>query len=169
MKQLILFSIFTLMFFSLKAQEKDWDTAIEKILPATLERHIEFVSIPNVSPDPEQLIINMEWIGPYFTELGFEISLLETSTSPVFLAEKIIDKNAKTILFYFHLDGQPVDAKNWNQEDPFIPVLKKQNEKGDWEKIDMNLLKGNINNDWRIFARAAADDKAPITMMLTAM
>ena len=136
---------------------------------ATLERHIEFVSIPNISPDPEQLVINMEWISPYFKNLGFEISLLKTSTSPVFLEERIVDKNAKTILFYFHLYGQPVDARNWDQKNPFVPVLKKQNNNGDWETIDLNLLKGKIDSDWRIFARAAADDKGPITMILTAL
>ena len=169
MKSFFLLALSFLFFISINAQQNNWDKEIQSVLPAVLERHVEFVSMPNVSPDPEQLRVNMKWISPYFDKLGFEISILETPTSPVFLAEKIINPKAKTILFYFHLDGQPVDAKNWDQEDPFIPVLKKQNKNGDWETIDMNLLKGKIDSEWRIFARAAADDKAPITMMLTAL
>ena len=118
MRILILFFFFNIFFFSINAQTKKWDKAIAEVLSATLERHIEFVSIPNISPDPEQLVINMEWISPYFKNLGFEISLLKTSTSPVFLAERIVDKNAKTILFYFHLDGQPVDCLLYTSPSP---------------------------------------------------
>ena len=169
MRPLVLLSICCMLFASLNAQDKSWDKAIQKALPATLERHIEFVKIPNVSPDSAQLVVNMDWLTPYFEKLGFEISLLKTPTSPVFLAERVVNPKAKTILFYFHLDGQPVDAKNWNQADPFVPVLKKQNKAGAWETIDLNLLKGKIDSEWRIFARAAADDKGPITMMLTAL
>ena len=150
------------------SQEQSWDALIDETLPATLERHKEFVSIPNVSPDREQLIINMKWIQPYYEQLGFQISLLDTETSPIFLAEKIIHKDAKTILFYFHLDGQPVDPENWDQEDPFSPVLKK-NLNGTWEEIPWASLQSSINPEWRIFGRAAADDKGPITMMLTAL
>jgi acetylornithine deacetylase/succinyl-diaminopimelate desuccinylase-like protein len=57
----------------------------------------------------------------------------------------------------------------WNQKDPFIPVLKEQKLDGKWEAIPWSNLKGNINDDWRIFGRAAADDKAPIIMMLSAL
>lgn len=169
MKRIKLLIVYIFLGITLIAQNRDWNSIIENILPDILERHRAFVSIPNVSPDPEQLLINMEWITPYYKELGFEISLLETSTSPVFLAEKIVDPEAKTILFYFHLDGQPVDAKNWNQKDPFVPVLKKQNKEGNWEEIDWMNIQREIDPEWRIFARAAADDKGPITMMLTAL
>lgn len=162
---------FLFLFLSLPifAQQDNWDQLIEETLPSVLERHQEFVSIPNVSPDREQLLINMEWITPYFKNLGFEISLLETSTTPIFLAEKMVDPSAKTILFYLHLDGQPVDKKNWDQDDPFVPVLKKQKENGDWEIIDWGLIQQKIDPEWRIYGRAAADDKGPISMMLTAL
>ena len=40
---------------------------------------------------------------------------------------KHISDNYKTVLIYMHLDGQPVDSKKWNQENPFIPVYKIKN------------------------------------------
>ena len=53
----------------------------------------------------------------------------------------------RTLLLYFHYDGQPVDPKGWQQPDPFTPVIR-----GD-----------------RIYARSASDDKSPIVAMLSAV
>jgi acetylornithine deacetylase/succinyl-diaminopimelate desuccinylase-like protein len=87
----------------------------------------------------------------------------------VLFAERIVNPDYKTIVFYFHLDGQPVDPEAWDQQDPFVPVLKEQSEEGDWNAIAWESLNTEINDDWRIFARAAADDKAPIIMFLSAL
>ena len=38
----------------------------------------------------------------------------------------LVAKDNKTLLIYFHMDGQPVDPSKWNQESPYIPVLKKK-------------------------------------------
>ena len=45
----------------------------------------------------------------------------------------------RTIVFYAHYDGQPLDPKEWATP-PWEPVLK----------------------DGRVYARSASDDKAPI-------
>ena len=37
-----------------------------------------------------------------------------------------------------------------------------QKENGNWEAIALESVNAKINDDWRIFGRAAADDKAPI-------
>jgi acetylornithine deacetylase/succinyl-diaminopimelate desuccinylase-like protein len=84
-------------------------------------------------------------------------------------AERIVDSAFKTVLFYFHLDGQAVNAAMWNQEDPFTPVLKEQKLDGKWKAIPWSNLKDPIDDDWRVFGRAAADDKAPIVMFLSAL
>ncbi len=67
-----------------------------------------------------------------------------------------------------HVDGQPVDSSKWDQPSPYVPVLKTQNEAGEWEIIDRNQLFKEINPEWRVFGRAAADDKGPISMFLAA-
>ncbi|MFT5132108.1 MAG: acetylornithine deacetylase/succinyl-diaminopimelate desuccinylase-like protein [Gammaproteobacteria bacterium] len=149
--------------------ENNWDKSINADLPLILEKHREFVSIPNVSAIKADMYKNVDFIKPEFERLGFNVHLLESSSLPVFYAEKTVDAKAKTILFYFHLDGQPVNPDNWDQEDPFTPVIKGQNKKGDWELIDWHDINKKIEPEWRIFGRAAADDKGPITMMLSAM
>jgi acetylornithine deacetylase/succinyl-diaminopimelate desuccinylase-like protein len=52
----------------------------------------------------------------------------------------------RTIVFYAHYDGQPLDVKEWSTP-PWEPVLK----------------------DGRIWARSASDDKAPIAAIATAL
>lgn len=135
----------------------------------TLLLHKELVSIPNLPENVEVMLKNIHWVADKYNQLDFRTTLLESSTLPVLLAEKVFDPKFKTVLFYFHIDGQPVNPEVWDQEDPFIPVLKKQSTDGHWQTIDWSNLDGEIDDEWRMFARAAADDKAPITMLMTAL
>lgn len=166
-KQLI-FSILFLSSFSLKAQN-NWDTQIDTNFKEVLLKHKAFVSIPNLPENIDNMMKNVDWVSKEFTALQFKVSVLEATELPVLFAEKSYNKDFKTILFYFHLDGQPVNPKMWDQEDPFVPVLKAQNQEGTWEAIHWDNLNEKIDDDWRIFARAAADDKAPILMFLSAL
>ncbi|WOK07949.1 M20/M25/M40 family metallo-hydrolase [Imperialibacter roseus] len=154
--------------FQLAAQ-KGIDAAITEVLPATLKKHREFVSLPNVASDSDGIMKNYEWVKKELEQQKFTVKMLESSTLPLMLAERTVSKKAKTILFYLHIDGQPVNAANWDQEDPFTPVLKQLDSQGNWSTIDWKNLDGAIDPEWRIFGRAAADDKAPIMMMLTAV
>jgi acetylornithine deacetylase/succinyl-diaminopimelate desuccinylase-like protein len=162
--------VFLLYFLgTIATAQENWDEKIQQELPAILKKHRELVSIPNVASDEPNMMKNVDWVTEAFQKLEFKVSILETSTLPVFFAEKEINPNAKTILFYLHLDGQAVNPQKWQQKDPFQPVLKQQNTNGDWEIIDWANIEGKIDPDWRVFGRAAADDKAPIIMMLTAL
>lgn len=163
----IAFFCFFICSCSLAAQ--NWNASIDDKMHSVLMKHKELVTIPNLPANKELMFENITWVKNEFKKVGFTLTNLPSSTLPVLLAEKEVDKNLKTLLFYFHLDGQPVNPKNWNQEDPFKPVLKAQNEKGHWETLDWQELNHSINDDWRIFARAAADDKAPIIMLLSAL
>ena len=149
--------------------QTDWNAKIKQELPNILEKHRELVSIPNVASDEENMMKNVDWVTNAFEKLDFEVSVLKTSTLPVFFAEKHVNPKAKTILFYLHLDGQEVNPQKWNQKDPFRPVLKEQDDDGVWQIINWSRIKTHIDPDWRVFGRAAADDKAPIIMMLSAL
>jgi acetylornithine deacetylase/succinyl-diaminopimelate desuccinylase-like protein len=67
------------------------------------------------------------------------------------------------------VDGQPVDPPAWKQEDPFVPVMRTGRLDaggtlvGDWRDRD------RFDDDWRLFARSASDDKSPIIAMLAAL
>ncbi|WP_430413107.1 M20/M25/M40 family metallo-hydrolase [Kordia sp.] len=157
------------MFANSLIAQTNWDAKIKEELPAILEKHRELVSIPNVASDVENMMRNVDWVTKAFQELNFKVSILKTSTLPVFLAEKQVDPKAKTILFYLHLDGQAVNPAKWNQKDPFRPVLKEQDGDGNFQIINWSRIKTHIDPDWRVFGRAAADDKAPIIMLLSAL
>ena len=93
---------------------------------------------------------------------------LEIPNHPLIIANKIISEQLKTVLIYFHMDGQPVDPSKWNQENPYIPVLK-ENIEGNWNKIDINRIYNNPNREWRIFGRSTSDDKGPPMMLINAL
>lgn len=127
----------------------------------------ELVAIPNDSHYPEQLEKNIEWSRENFEKRGFRSETLETNGVPLLLLEKIYPRAEKTVLIYFHVDGQSVDPSKWNQESPYKPVLKKI-DGSDWTTISMDTLQNAYDEDWRIFARSSSDDKGPIAMFLTA-
>ena len=165
----ILLGIFTFFITLSFYAQQDWDSEINDKLRSVLSGHQEFVSIPNLPVDEDKMYENIAWVKKHYQNVGFELKNLESSTLPVLFAQRIVNPNYKTILFYFHVDGQPVDATKWDQDDPFVPVLKEQNTSGDWTAIPWSNLDTQIDDNWRIFARAAADDKAPIVMFLSAL
>ncbi|MFC4634497.1 M20/M25/M40 family metallo-hydrolase [Dokdonia ponticola] len=154
--------------FFMQGQTND-TTIINDGLKSTLLLHKEFLSIPNLPENKEVMLKNIQWAAKKYDALDFKTTFLETSTLPILIAEKEYDPSYKTVLFYFHIDGQPVNPDAWDQDHPFTPVLKEKTEDGKWQKIDWNRLNGEINDEWRIFARSAADDKAPIIMLLSAL
>lgn len=159
-----LLSVPTLLF----SQQKGIDQWLESNMSSIIERHREFVAIPNDANYPADMLKNVSWLEKAFQDRGFSVQVLEAGPVPVFLAEKKVDPNKPTVLFYLHFDGQPVDPSKWDQEHPFTPVLKKQQTDGSWAQVDWSEAKENFDPEWRIFGRAAADDKGPINMMLSA-
>ena len=129
----------------------------------------DFLSLPNDANIPDQLIANIEWCERSFKKRGFKTQPLKTDRLPLILAEKRFNRNYPTVLFYVQVDGQPVDPTKWFQKDPFLPVLKSMNSKGEWQEIPWDNLKKDYDEDWRVFARSASDAKAPINSFLIAL
>ncbi|WP_228527713.1 M20/M25/M40 family metallo-hydrolase [Pararhodonellum marinum] len=127
----------------------------------------DLVSIPNDAQDQDQLWPNLKWCEEAFKDRGWQTQKLATKGFPILLAERPVADAIKTVLFYFHIDGQPVDHRLWNQENPYEAVLKMN--KGDgWLEIPMDTLQLAYNPEWRIFGRSVSDDKGPLAMFLTA-
>ena len=113
---------------------------------------LQLLAIPNVAADKANIRRNAEHLHRLLTKHKFAAEVLETDGNPLVYAEVAGKQNPDlpTILFYCHYDGQPVDAKKWNQSDPFEPVIRGE------------------GMEARIFARSASDDKAPIVALLAA-
>ena len=121
-----------------------WVTANQQPIVGEL---VELLSIPNVAADRPNIRRNAEHLRAMLQKRGFAVELLETAGNPLVYGELKSAGAKRTLLLYFHYDGQPVDPKGWRQPDPFKPVIR-----GD-----------------RIYARSASDDKSPIVAMLAAL
>ena len=137
-------------------------------LPAAMAELDETLRIPNNALVPEDVTNTIAWTTKAFEKRGFTISRLETAGPPLLLAERNVKKAKATVLFYLHLDGQPVDSSKWNQESPYIPVIKKLVE-GEWQPVSSSEVEKGYQDEWRIFARSSSDDTGPVVMYLTAI
>jgi acetylornithine deacetylase/succinyl-diaminopimelate desuccinylase-like protein len=99
---------------------------------------------------------------------GIPARLLDVDSGPPVVYGELKAKGAtRTIVLYAHYDGQPVNPRDWQGGDPFKPVLREQRG-GVWVDVPMPAT-GRMNPEWRIFARSAGDDKAPIIAILSAL
>lgn len=145
--------------------------AAERHAQASYREYFELLSLPNDAIVPEDIRKNVDWLEAAFRKRGFTTQQFPNDGKPMLFAEAPgSDPRRKTILFYMHLDGQPVIPAQWAQKSPWVPVLKRRTASGDWEQIDSaSLFSGPVDPEWRVFARASADDKGPIMMMLAAI
>jgi acetylornithine deacetylase/succinyl-diaminopimelate desuccinylase-like protein len=109
------------------------------------------LSIPNVASDKPNIRRNAERLREMLARRGITAEILETTGNPLVYGSLTVPNATRTVLFYCHYDGQPVDRAKWRQPDPFTPVVR-----GDGPEA-------------RVYARSASDDKAPIVALLTAL
>lgn len=131
----------------------------------------ELLSIPNDAHFPADVEKNVLWCEEHFQQRGFTTKRLNTIAAPLLLAEKRADNaDAKTVLVYLQVDGQPVDPNHWFQDNPYKAVLKKREDDGGWSEVDWEVLDSeSYDPELRIFARSTSDSKGAVNMFLTAM
>src|SRR5271157_2794273 len=128
----------------------------------------ELLRIPNVGTDRANIRRNAEFVRGLLERHGMRAELLETAGNPLVYAEKNVPGAARTVLYYIHYDGQPVDLSRW-KTDPFRPVMRDgRMEDGAREIANWGALE-KFSDDWRLYARSASDDKAPIVAFCAAM
>ena len=142
---------------------------VDKNYSNAIRLYRELLSLPNDATHPDDILKLIEWMEPEFEHRGFQVQRIATDGSPVLFAERLSEGADGTVLIYLQSDGQPVDRSAWAQEDPFGPVLKARQEDGSWAQIPWESLDEEIDPNWRVFARSAADSKGPMAQFLTAM
>ena len=168
--KIIFITILSLQFiFSQTLNMNEINTLSREKAQDVFKEYREFLSLPNDANKPDELEPNMLWCEKAFKKRGFTTERLKTKRLPLILAERKHPGANKTVLFYIQIDGQPVDPSKWLQKGPFVPTLKKQTKKDDWETIPWESLYDNYDDDWRIFARSASDAKGPINTFLIAL
>jgi acetylornithine deacetylase/succinyl-diaminopimelate desuccinylase-like protein len=160
----------------LQAKDPDPQFVRSKVQAYRLEKELtilselaELLAIPNVASDSENIQKNANLLVSMMARRGIRTQLLRVDDSPPVVYGELNTPGAdKTIVLYMHYDGQPVDADNW-ASDPWQPVLRSKplNEVG--QAISLSDLQAPIDGEWRIYARSASDDKAPIIANLAAI
>ena len=132
----------------LKTAVSSWVAAHRQ---AVIDELLELLAIPNVASDKPNIRRNADHLRGLLAKRGFAAEVLETTGNPLVFGNLTVPGATRTVLFYLHYDGQPVDPSKWRQPDPFKPVTR-----GDGAEA-------------RIYARSASDDKAPIVALLASL
>ncbi|WP_353506211.1 M20/M25/M40 family metallo-hydrolase [Variovorax brevis] len=142
----------------------------ERFAKASFPEYLELLAIPSDAAQPPDIQRNAAWLEKAFQKRGFQTRTLANEGKPLVYAELGPQvPGRKTVLYYMHFDAQPVKASEW-KTDPWQPVLKARDAAGEWAVLPIERLQQSpIDPEWRVFARASADDKGPIVMFLAAM
>ncbi len=137
--------------------------------PEIVEELRQFLSIPNVASDRVNILSNANHLVRLLRQRGAEARLLEVEGSPPAVFGELITPTARrTVVFYAHYDGQPVDTTRWHSH-PWRPVLRSGSLAEGGRELAWDTIRTRIDPEWRIYARSASDDKSPIIAMLTAI
>jgi acetylornithine deacetylase/succinyl-diaminopimelate desuccinylase-like protein len=136
---------------------------------AIVEEFMTLLAIPNVSRDTANIQRNAEAIRDAMIKRGVEARLISLpGANPVVFGEVRTPGATRTIGFYAHYDGQPLDPKEWATP-PFTPTLRNKAIDAGGAVIALPAAGTAFDPESRIYARGAADDKAPIIAQLTAL
>jgi len=128
------------------------------------------LAIPNVGTDRPNIRRNAEFLAGILDRHGLKAEILETVGNPLVYAEKNVPGARSTSLFYIHYDGQPVDSARWKQEGgPFRPMMRDGRMEDGAKAVSDFTARDRYPDDWRIYARSASDDKAPIVALMAAL
>src|SRR5271154_2308478 len=91
---------------------------------AIVDEFIALLAIPNIASDRANIQRNAEFIAKSLEKRGVTPRLVSIpGSNPVVFGEIRTPGATRTLVFYAHYDGQPLDPKEWSTP-PFSPVLK---------------------------------------------
>lgn len=137
---------------------------------AILDEYLELLKIPNVASDTPNIRRNAESIGRMLERRGVKTQMLEVADAPPVVFGRIDTPGAaRTIIFYAHYDGQPVEPAKWVGGEPFTPILRSGPVEAGGRDIPALTNGAPIDPEWRLYARSTSDDKAPIIAICAAL
>ena len=129
----------------------------------------ELLTYPNRASDTEDITRNAVYIRDLLREAGAESELLTIDgAAPLVYGELNVPGATRTLGIYVHYDGQPADPRNWTHP-PFEPTLYSASMEAGGEPIPMPGPGEAVDPEWRVYARSAGDDKAPISAVVTVL
>src|SRR6185295_12718966 len=124
-------------------------------MPALIGEFIDFLSIPNVASDSANISRNTGFIMQMMKKRGIEnVQLLPAAskaTPPAIYGEVNVPGAKRTIFFYAHYDGQPVNPDQWAKGlAPFEPKLFSAAIEKNGKNIPLPQ-DSVFNPEWRIY------------------
>ncbi|MBT8212496.1 MAG: M20/M25/M40 family metallo-hydrolase [Acidimicrobiia bacterium] len=133
-----------------------------------LTEFFHLLGMPNVSRDLEDVAGTAAHVVGLLERRGVDVRTVQLgNAAPVIVGHLKRAGATTTIGFYVHYDGQPVDQPGWLVE-PFEPTLV-TGVLGEGEERSRPTGDEAIDPEWRIYARSASDDKAPVQAICTAL
>lgn len=131
---------------------------------------IELLSLPNLAVDLTNIRRNATLITKMLEKRGARTRWLEVADAPPVVYGEINTPGAmRTITFYVHYDGQPVEPEKWVGGDPFTPLLRSAALEAGGQEIKLPSPGERFDPEWRLYARSASDDKAAIIALMAAL
>jgi acetylornithine deacetylase/succinyl-diaminopimelate desuccinylase-like protein len=132
-----------------------------------ISEYLKLVSIPDETNDSTNIRLNAAFIQNMLVKRGVKAELLTTpGGNPVVFGEVKVPGATKTVIFYAHYDGQPVNAKQWSPGlKPFEPVFITAPIEQGGHIVDYKAGDA-IDTAWRLSGRASADDKAGVMCII---
>jgi acetylornithine deacetylase/succinyl-diaminopimelate desuccinylase-like protein len=134
-----------------------------------VDRLVDLTRIRSIAADPSGLKAAADKLQAMLQERGFDTRQLSAvaGAPPVIFGYLKTSGAARTVVFYAHYDGQPVTPSQWTS-DPFVPVMRSGPLNSGERDIDLKSVRPPFDPEWRLFGRAASDDKASIVAFLAA-
>ena len=130
----------------------------------------QLVAIPNVAADTANLRRTALFVQDMMRRRGIKTQLLAASTPgvpPAVFGEVRTPGATRTVIFYAHYDGQPVNPAQWREGlSPFRPQLATGPLDRGGQLTERPAAGQPLSPDWRIYARSASDDKAGVMTIL---
>jgi len=131
-----------------------------------LREYAELLAMPNVASDSAGIWRNAEYIRNALERRGVASRLLTLpGANPIVFGELTAPGATRTLGLYVHYDGQPTDPADWTHT-PWEPVFYTRSMEAGGEPRPFPADGEAVEPEWRIYARSAGDDKAPIGAML---
>jgi acetylornithine deacetylase/succinyl-diaminopimelate desuccinylase-like protein len=172
-KNILLLGVFSLLTPIFLSSQPTADQYIQDKKLSILTEYVEFLKLPNTMNDRSMLDQNADLIMDMMNKAGISnVKKLDGETPetiPSVYGEVITPGATQTILFYAHYDGQPVNPDKWAEGlSPFVPQLTTDRLDKGGKFVALPNQGDQIDNNWRLYARASADDKAGVFAIIKA-
>ncbi len=131
-----------------------------------LHAYAGLLEIPNVARDSAGIARNADYLTGRLRELGVTTETWKLpGVPPIVFGELRVPGATRTLGIYVHYDGQPADSSNWTTA-PWEPTLYDKAIEAGGRRIPFPDAGARADPEWRLYARSAGDDKAPLGALL---